>query len=93
MNLLDQTAIPLSRVPDKVKELAGFKPNRSTVFRWKTRGCNGRKLTTFKAGGRVCTTIEALLEFFDDGESDAVLTAQTGCKPSTTDAFLDSEGI
>ena len=85
--------MPLSLVPAWVEQHAGFRPNRSTVFRWKTRGCRGRKLATFRAGGRVCTTIEALLEFFGDDESDAILTAQTGCKPSTTDAFLDSEGI
>ena len=91
MNLLDQTAIPLSRVPDKVKELAGFKPNRSTVFRWKTRGCNGRKLETFKAGGRVCTTIEALLEFFGDGERELPVAETT--KPNQVDAYLDAEGI
>jgi len=92
MNLLEQTAIPLSRVPDKVNEIAGFKPNRSTVFRWKTRGCDGRKLATFKAGGRVCTTIEALLEFFGNGDTEQTEHSHRPVN-SQSDVYLDAEGV
>ena len=74
MTFTQSRGMPLAQVPAWVEAHAGFRPNRSTVFRWKNRGCRGRKLATFFAGGRVCTTVEALVEFFsDDGCSDAEL--------------------
>jgi hypothetical protein len=90
--MLDQTTIPLSKVPDWVNEHAGFKPHRATIFRWKTRGCNGRKLATFKVGGRVCTTIEALLGFFEIEES-AHAPSLSRSPNSASESFLESEGI
>lgn len=89
--MLDETTLPLSQVPAWIEEHAGFRPNRSTIFRWKTRGCRGRKLRTYRIGGRVCTTVEALLEFFDDGDDAAsVATVPTD---SAVDAYLAAEGI
>ena len=94
MNLLKQTAIPLSKVPDKVLEIAGFRPNRSTVFRWKTRGCNGRKLATFRAGGRVCTTVEAILEFFkEDSDEDSPSVTDSTLDEAAAESYLEAEGI
>lgn len=92
MNILNQTVVPTSKVPSWVNENCGFKPSRSTVFRWTKRGCRGRKLKTFRAGGRVCTTVEALLEFFatDDENADPVAVLPTY---SESEAYLESEGI
>ena len=89
--MLDGTTLPLSKVPDWVFEHAGFKPNRSTVFRWKTRGCRGKKLSTFRIGGRVCTNVESLLEFFSDDDTEPLTAGQTSSGDS--EAYLASEGI
>ena len=91
MNILDETALPVSKVPDWVQQHAGFRPNRSTVFRWTKRGCRGKKLSTFRAGGRVCTTVEALLEFFR--EEDAEPSSVSHLSSSDSEAYLASEGI
>ena len=91
MNLLNQTPLPLSKVPAKVEELAGFAPNRSTVFRWTKRGCRGKKLRTFRAGGRVCTTVESLLEFFSDDDAGVDLASTRSADQA--EAFLAAEGI
>ena len=92
--MLDETVLPLSKVPGWVQEHAGFKPNRSTVFRWKTRGCNGKRLSTFRIGGRVCTTVEALLDFFaTDGELSDSLPPQQSPTHDQADAYLAAEGI
>ena len=94
--ILPSKGMPLSKVPEWVEKRAGFRPTRSTVFRWRTRGCRGRKLSTFRVGGRVCTTEEALLEFFKDDESDnPPMVAAGGCSAmqTATDAYLDAEGI
>lgn len=92
INILDSTPVPLSKVPQWVEEHAGFKPNRSTVFRWTKRGAKGRKLATFNAGGRKCTTVEALLEFFS-GEDESSDLKQPNQGHSEAEAFLASEGF
>ena len=90
MNILDETVVLKSKVPDWTKQTIGFKPNRSTVHRWTTRGCRGKKLRVFRAGGRVCTTVEALLEFFSDENSEPLTAGQSDS--SDAEAFLTSEG-
>ena len=89
--MLEGTTILLSKVPDWVSEHAGFKPNRSTVFRWKTRGCRGKKLATFRVGGRVCTNVESLLEFFRDDNDEPLTVDQDSVTDS--EAYLASEGL
>ena len=90
INILDSTPIRLSRVPHWVESNIGFKPNRSTVFRWATRGARNRKLATFNAGGRKFTTVEALLEFFGIDNSAPLPTSQSN---SDSEAYLESEGL
>lgn len=82
----------LSQVPDWIEGRYGFRPNRSTVFRWKTRGCRGKKLKTFHVGGRVCTTVESLLEFFADDAAE-LANAATVPTDAAVDSYLAQEGI
>ena len=91
INILDSTPVMLSKVPQWVDEHIGFKPNRSTVFRWTKRGAKGRKLETFNAGGRKCTTVEALLEFFsgEDEPGSSILSSPQ----SEAESFLAAEGL
>ena len=94
INILESTPIPISKVPAWVLEHCGFKPNRSTVFRWTKRGSNGRILATVKAGGRRITTVEALLEFFDEGSGHAGNAPErTARSDQEAAAFLEAEGI
>jgi len=83
--------IQLSKVPQWVFEFSGFKPCRSTVFRWKTRGCRGKKLKTFRIGGRVCTTAEWLLEFFSDDETEVHPKPSKAALEAA--AYLESQGF
>jgi hypothetical protein len=82
-----QNYLRLSKVPEFVDDRYGFRPNRSTVFRWKTRGCNGKRLKTCRVGGAVVTSEAWLLEFFSDDAPEA-LTGSPGAV-----AFLISEGF
>jgi hypothetical protein len=61
--------IPLERVPDM---LPG-RPDRSTVFRWVSKGCCGRRLRTVSVRRTRHTTERWLLSFFD-----AVASARAG---------------
>ena len=54
--------VMLAHVPNWIEDRFGFRVNRSTVFRWKTRGCRGKRLNTFRVGGRVCTICRSLAE-------------------------------
>ncbi|QEG23898.1 DUF1580 domain-containing protein [Mariniblastus fucicola] len=90
INLLAETPVPISKVPAWVSEHCGFQPNRSTVFRWTTRGSGGRILSTIKVGGRRVTTVEALLAFFESDGPAAQCVSQSA---SDTEAYLESEGI
>lgn len=90
IDILNSTPIRLSKVPHWVESHIGFKPNRSTVFRWSTRGAKGRKLETFNVGGKKCTTVEALLKFFGTDNSAPMPTSQT---TADSEAYLESEGL
>ena len=84
-----QNYLRLSKVPEFVDGRYGFRPNRSTVFRWKTRGCNGKRLKTCRVGGAVVTSEAWLLEFFsDDDDGPQALTGSPGAQ-----AYLASEGF
>lgn len=94
INILAETPVLISKVPDWVAEHIGFRPNRSTVFRWTKRGSGGRKLSTFKAGGRRATTVEALLRFFaGDDETPDTGPINSGQSHDAAEAYLHSEGI
>jgi len=63
----DQQLIRLCDVPHRVRWLPqrrnGKKLSISTVFRWATRGVQGRKLQTVRFGGAMCTCESWLWEF------------------------------
>ena len=52
--------IPLERIP----AVLPARPDRSTVFRWVTKGCSGVKLRTVSVGRTRHTTERWLMEFF-----------------------------
>src|SRR6185295_9358812 len=54
--------IPLERVP----YLLPHRPDRSTVFRWVSQGCCGRRLRTVSVGRTRHTTERWLLSFFQE---------------------------
>jgi hypothetical protein len=59
-------AIPLRAVPRRLPRLRNGKhPHIGTIYRWATVGLRGRKLWTFRVGGTLCTTAEALAAFLD----------------------------
>lgn len=86
------SCLPLRR---KGKQLAV-----STVFRWATRGLNGRVLESLKVGGQRCTSLEALGRFFAREtfqsaiSSQSQLPANSKAKSShSVEAELDKLGI
>ena len=61
-----QDAIPLRDVPRRLPRLRnGKRPHIATIHRWAKVGLRGRRLWTFRAGGTLCTTAEALAAFLD----------------------------
>lgn len=50
-------------------KLIPSRPHLSTLWRWYTIGCGGKKLETWKIGGRRYTTREALTRFVIAGGS------------------------
>ena len=67
--------IPLRKVPH-LPLLANVRSGKplhiSTLWRWARRGLRGRKLKVVRVGGTVCTSINALMEFFEGSDSLAV---------------------
>ena len=90
-DLINYTVVMVAKVPEWCEENVDFKPNRSTVFRWTTRGAKGRKLRTFNAGGRKGTTVEWLMEFF--GSDDQADTEKVPRSSADAESYLASEGI
>ena len=87
------TVVQLSKVPDWVEKFAGFRPNRSTIFRWHKRGCNGKRLSTFKVGGRRCTTVASLVAFFSDDDTSGVPPMEESGAKCEAEDYLESEGL
>jgi hypothetical protein len=65
-------AIPLRDVPRRLPKLRNGKhPHTATIHRWARDGLRGRKLWTFRVGGTLCTTAEALADFFEHISNNA----------------------
>jgi hypothetical protein len=63
----------------------GRKVSTSTIYRWASKsGLRGVRLSTIRAGGALCTSVEALQRFFDE------LTA-SGDSSQTAGDDLDAE--
>ncbi len=64
--------IPLREVPN-LPLLASVRSGKplhiSTVWRWANRGVRGRKLKVVRVGGTVCTSMRALMDFFEGSAS------------------------
>ena len=98
IDIPNEKMLPLSKVPQWLEKHLGHKVNRSTVFRWKTRGSRGSRLETILVGGRRYTSEEALVRFFNastkaqDGEV-ATNTRINSKAYGDSEAYLKSEGM
>jgi hypothetical protein len=89
--------IPLERVP----ALLPNRPDRSTVFRWVSKGCCGVRLRTVSVGRTRHTTERWLLEFFEEvaaareckGEAHVVRTGRRRRTEVRTDALVRTAQI
>jgi hypothetical protein len=71
-------------------------PHPGTLARWATRGIRGVRLETLRAGGRICSTKEAVARFFNELSSDrSVSCKQTQSGPPARDSsrILDELGF
>ena len=95
ININNETPVQFSKIPEWCETHLGKPVNRSTVFRWKTRGARGVKLESFLAGGTRFTTEEALLRFFagSTANADGAAAAPLSSTSSQTQAYLASEGL
>ena len=59
-------AYPLIDVPSRIESLTGHRPSVATVREW-TRG---KKLESFKIGGRYFVSSIALDQFLENGKED-----------------------
>lgn len=53
------------------------RPSAATLWRWRTRGVNGRKLEAVRIGGRSYTSIEALARFCEHQGIGNALTVRS----------------
>jgi hypothetical protein len=60
--MIDPTTETLISLANAAKSLPG-RPNVTTIWRWRNRGCRGVRLETVLSGGRRYTSIEALRRF------------------------------
>lgn len=98
IDIPNEKMLLLSKVPQWCEKHLGQKMNRSTVFRWKTRGSRGRRLETILVGVRRYTSEEALARFFNastkaqdgEGSTHSRITAKAH---DDSEAYLKSEGM
>lgn len=100
IKLKDETLLRTSKVPEWCEQNLGLSVNRSTVFRWRTRGIGGVKLETCRFGGWRWTSEEALQRFFaasnapDCREYDSNEAPKANAKSlAKAEKFLDAEGL
>ena len=94
-----ETLVPLSEVGEWYAKHTGYRPNRSTVHRWRTRGARGVKLETVLIGGKRFTS-ESKLQAFNVATTEAadgIETPRIQARPTVAsnqaEAFLAAEGI
>ncbi len=63
IDLQVERVIPISDVSDYLPKRRGKKTHYQTVWRWVTKGANGKMLASVKIGGVRYTSIEALQRF------------------------------
>jgi hypothetical protein len=60
IDIENDTLVP---VPDLVEEKTGRRPSPQLAWRWRTKGCNGVRLSCVRIGQTWYTTAEAFAEF------------------------------
>lgn len=95
--VLDEKLLSFARAARSIQPIREGRPVApATIWRWATHGARARdgrmvQLQSWKVGGTRCTTVEALVRFFDALNSDADTVPAT---PATdVDAKLDALGI
>lgn len=64
VNLAQEGLIPLTLVPQLVPRVEGIDPpTLQTVRNWAADGVRGKRLATWRLGGRILTSRAALAEF------------------------------
>jgi hypothetical protein len=101
IDIKEETLVPCSKVSDWCEKHIGTRVKRSTVHRWRVRGCRGVKLEPLLVGGRRrYTSEEALERFFHTSTSAADGGDGTMPTPRINEAahrkamaYLKAEGI
>ena len=98
INVRTETLIRVSQIPNWCAEHIGHSVNRSTAFRWYTRGSRGVKLETVLIGGARMTSTEALERFIAGVTAAANTDPNSGILPEPAsvqraESYLISEGI
>ncbi len=78
IDLQTEQVIAISEVPRHLPRNGGKQTHYQTVFRWVTKGANGRLLASVKIGGRRYTSLEALNRFLQHGKPPARRCQQQG---------------
>jgi len=63
IDLHTEQVIPLKEVPHHLPKRKGKRTHYQTVYRWATKGSNGKILASVKVGGIRYTSLEALQTF------------------------------
>lgn len=103
INSQTETLLTLSEAADSLpRRRAGRKCNKSTIYRWTSRGCRGVVLESVQIGATRCTSVEALRRFYArlttagrDGTAN-VLDAETPSshvRNNAVDKELDRLGL
>ena len=99
LDLENDDVLSLSQAAAKLPRLrSGRKVHVSTLFRWTQHGTGGRKLQTWKLGGRRVTTLRALEAFIEPVSSDSEKPARQASprreqQLAAVDAKLAKEGF
>ena len=99
IDLENDDVLSLSEAASRLPQLRSRgKVHVSTLFRWAQRGAGGRKLQTWRLGGRRVTTLRALEAFIEPVSSDTerpALQASPGRdrELAKVDAALAKEGF
>lgn len=63
IDLQNEKLVAIGEVPSLLPRRRGKKTHYQTVWRWATKGINGKILATVKLGGVRYTSVEALRDF------------------------------
>lgn len=61
--ILTESCLSLRQASAEIESVTGIKVDRSTIFRWVTKGCGGVKLDSIRLGQRILVSREAINRF------------------------------